>query len=461
MLKSIAFLNKIWYFLIEVLKMYRTFEKKLEKWDANKTKPLIVLGVRQCGKTYILKQFFNKKYKKFTYINLFNDDRIIEICKNEGLYDRRKVLISSTYNINFEDKDTLLFVDEVQLCPKFIQDLKSFCEDNITNIVVAGSLLSNRLKNMNDSFPVGKVHTEYLYPMNFEEYLYAINKQNYIPMIKECFINDSPFALHETLMKLYYDYLYIGGMPEMLQNYIDNDCDISKINEDILQDIKNDYATDITKHVEEDKDKLRIRRIYENIPSQLMKENPKFTYASIDGNNRKKDYVSSLDWLVTSNMVLQCNQLKNIEYPINLFIDFDNYKLFLSDVGLLRKTVNANSYDVLMSKDYTSKGIMTENYVACELQKQFNELNYWTRKNDGNGSKAEVDFVIQIKNEIIPIEVKSGNNKSQSLRIYNEKFKPNLMIKIANANFGKNNNIKTIPLYATFLIRDCLEEIYK
>ena len=191
-------------------KMYRLFEKKLEQWDNNKTKPLVVLGVRQCGKTYIIKHFFEKKYKKFIYINLFTDDRLINICENEGLFERRKALIASTYNIVFSDKDTLVFVDEVQKCPKFIQDLKPLCEEGITNIVVAGSLLNNKLKKMKESYPVGKTHTEYLYPMNFEEYLYAINKGGYIPLIKESFIENKPFALHETLMKVYYDYLYLG-----------------------------------------------------------------------------------------------------------------------------------------------------------------------------------------------------------------------------------------------------------
>ena len=441
--------------------MYRIFEKKLRKWDLNKTKPLVILGVRQCGKTYIIKDFFAKKYKKFININLFEDDRLISIYENEGLYARRKALICSTYNIDFYDKDTLVFVDEVQRCPKFIQDLKPLCEEGIKNIVVAGSLLSNEIKKMKESYPVGKTHTEYLYPMNFEEFLYAINKEGYIPLIKESFLNNKPFALHDTLMKLYYDYLFIGGMPEMLQNYIDNNCDISKIDDSILDDIIKGYSTDITKHVLDEKDKLRIRKIYENIPSQLMKENPKFTYANLDNKDKKKDYISALDWLVTSHMVLECNQLNKPEYPIDLYKDDNNYKLFLSDVGLLRKMVKANSFDVLMSRDYMAKGVINENYVAMELQSQFNELNYWTRKNDGNGSKAEVDFIIQVGSNVIPIEVKSGNNKAQSLRVYNERFHPDLMIKIAGANFGVVDNIKTIPLYATFLIKECLEEMYK
>ena len=439
--------------------MYRLFEKTLETWNNNKKKPLMILGVRQCGKTYIIRHFFEQKYKNFIYINLFEDERIIDIYEKEGLYNRRKSLICSTYNFDFNDSDTLIFIDEVQKCPRFIQDLKALCEEGITNIVVAGSLLSNKLKNMNESYPVGKVHTEYLYPMNFEEYLYAIKKEGYISQLKECFIKNIPFALHDTLMKLYYDYLYIGGMPEMLQNYIDNNCDISKINNTILDDIINDYSTDITKHVENEKDKLRIRKIYESIPSQLMKENPKFVYANIDKKDRKKDYITALDWLTTSHMVLECNQLTTPEYPIGLYKDYDNYKLFLSDVGILRNIVKASSFDVLMSGDYKSKGIITENYVACELQTKFNEINYWTRKNDGNGSKSEVDFIIQIGSDIIPIEVKSGNNKSQSLRIYNEKYHPYLMLKIGDTNFGQVGNVKTIPLYATFLIKECLEEM--
>lgn len=436
--------------------MKRLFENKLDNWYCNPNKkPLIVLGVRQCGKTYIIDKFCKEKYKKYIYINLFRDKRLINIYENNETYDERVELLTSTYNFDFDDKECILFVDEVQKCPLFIQDLKAYCEDKRTNIIVAGSLLSVTLRDMEEAFPVGKVNLEYLYPMNFEEFLYATGNERFIDIIKESFINNKPTGLHEELMNLFRRYLYIGGMPEMLQNYIDNNQDVSKINDKILEDIYISYSSDISKHISEEKDKLRAKNIFENIAPQLLKENPKFMYAKLS-KDRKGDYVSALDWLVTSKIILKCNQLSSPMFPIAGYIDDNNYKLFISDVGLLRKKLNIGAIDTLMEGDYPYKGVLVENYVAEELQEEFNQLCYWTRKNDSNGNKSEVDFIIQVKDKVIPIEVKSGTNKAQSLNVYNELFQPELMLKIGNYDFGKKGNLKTIPLYAIFCIRELL-----
>ena len=284
--------------------MYRKFEEKLNNWkQASNKRPLVVLGVRQAGKTYIINKFGHENYNKFVEINLLKDDRLIKICEN-STFKQRKELLCATYNIDFLDDGTLLFVDEAQLCPKFITDLKNYCEEGINNIIIAGSLLSITLTDMDEPYPVGKTHIEYLYPMNFEEYLYAINKDNYIPYIIKSFKNNEPCPMHDELMNLFRKYLFLGGMPAVLQNYIDNDMDISKMDNTILKDIKKEYQMDIVKHIKSKKDKLRAQNIYNSIPSQLMKENHKFMYAKMDSNERKSDYITALDWLVNSGMVI-------------------------------------------------------------------------------------------------------------------------------------------------------------
>ena len=442
--------------------MLRNFEKSLEIWNKSKNKrPLVVLGSRQVGKTYIIEKFCEENYKKCHIINLFKDDSLITIYNNNNTYKARLDLLCSTYNIDFNDPETILFVDEVQECEMFIQDIKLLCEDGIKNIIIAGSLLGIKLKKMKVSYPVGKTHRETLYPMSFDEYLIAIGKERYIPYIEKSFLENKECPLHDQLLEIYKRFLYLGGMPAVIQNYIDNEQNISLMDDTIIKDIYNEYMNDISKHINDAKDVLRVNNIYQNIPSQLMKENPKFMYAKFDKKERKSDYITALDWLTTSRLVIKCNQITSPEYPIKGFIDDNSYKLFLNDTGILRHLVGANAFDIIMDKDYKYKGVITENYVATELVKQFEEIFYWSRKTNNEGS-SEVDFLIQIGADIIPIEVKAGNDmRSQSLEYYNDKFKPKLMLKISPKNFGKVGNLKTIPLYATFLIKDLLEKELK
>ena len=440
--------------------MQRNFVKILKEWDLDKKnkRPLVVLGARQSGKTYIIDEYCKNNYKNYFVINLFKDKELIKIYEENDNFNDRFQLLCTTYNIDFNDPETILFVDEVQECEMFIQDIKLLCESGIKNIIMAGSLLGVKLKRMKASYPVGKTHREMLYPMSFDEYLIAIGKERYISFIKKSFIENKECQLHEQLLKLYQRFLYLGGMPAVIQNYVDNNLDISQINHSILEDIYNEYMDDISKHVNDSKEVLRINNIYQNIPSQLMKENPKFMYAKFDKKERKSDYITALDWLISSNLVIQCNQITNPEYPIKGFIDDSNYKLYLNDTGILRNMVKANAFQVFMDEDYKYKGVFIENYLATELYKQFGEIYYWSRKGGHEGSNSEVDFLIQIGANVIPIEVKSGNDvRSQSLEYYNEKFNPKLMIKISTKNFGKVGNLKSIPLYATFLIKDLLE----
>lgn len=446
--------------------MKRNFWFKLEAWKNEKNekvrKPLLVIGARQTGKTYIIEKFCNEKYKKFVKINLFEDKRLIDIYNEISEFDKRVEFINKTYNIDFNDKESVLFVDEVQESEEFIESLKLFCESGYTNIICAGSLLGVKVKRFSKSFPVGKIHQEILYPMNFEEFLIATNNEKYIDSIKDSFVNNKECIFHKDLIDLLHRYLYLGGMPELVQNYIDNNQDLSKVDENILKDIASSYIKDMTKYTKEPIETIRIQNIYKNIAPQLLKENPKFMYAKFDKKNRKSDYITALDWLVSSRLILSCNLIKNPEYPIKLYEDNQNYKLFLSDVGLLRNMMGINVFDIFFQNDYKYKGILAENYVAIEFANCFEDIYYWSKRGNENNNQAEVDFVIQIGTDIIPVEVKAGDNiKSKSLDVYNQEYNPKIRIRISSKNFGREGNLISIPLYATFLVKDIIGNILK
>lgn len=436
--------------------MKRKFYDVLTNWDKLPDKmPLMVVGARQVGKTYIINEYCQKNYKNYCYINLFDDDRLIKYFNELDTFSKKVEMLEETYNINLKDKNTILFIDEVQESEKFIEALKLFCEQGYTNIICAGSLLGVKLKRLTASYPVGKVHEEKMYPMDFEEYLWAIGKERYIKFIKESFKNNSECLLHDELMNEFNRYLFLGGMPNIIQNYINHNQSLSEMNKDLIKDIINSYILDMKKYTKDDKENIRIERIYNDIPKQLAKSNQKFTFAKIDiQDNRKRDYLTALDWLISSLLVLPCYSVTIPEYPLKVYYDYDSFKIYLNDTGILCNLASITSVDVLMNNDLKYKGILVENYVATELMKMGYDLSYWSRK-DNSSAVSEVDFIIQKDSRIIPIEVKAGTDmKSKSLETYNKKYSPKLMVKISAKNFGLKDNLKTIPLYATFCLKD-------
>ncbi len=440
--------------------MKRKFWKVIENWDKTiKPKmPLMVVGPRQVGKTYIINEYCKNNYSKYCYINLFDDDNIVNWFKKLHTFDQKLEMLESTYNINLKDTETILFIDEVQESEEFIENLKIFCEKGYTNIICAGSLLGVKLKRLKCSYPVGKVYEENMYPMDFEEYLWAIGKERFIKFIKKSFKENKECLFHEDLMQEVRRFISLGGMPKIIQDYVDNDQKISSINKRLIDNIINSYILDMKKYNSDNKESIRIERIFRNIPSQLSKENPKFIFAKLDTkDNRKRDYITALDWLTASRLVMPCYALFKPTYPILGFLNDETYKLYLNDTSIITSLVNINKPDIILDNDYSYKGIIVENYIATELIKQGYDLCYWTNKNNRVGN-SEVDFVIQHKDKVIPIEVKAGTDmRSKSLSVYNEKFKPELMLKISAKNFGIKGNLKTIPLYAAFLIKDLLD----
>lgn len=433
--------------------MKRIFEQKLFDWkESGMNKPLMVGGARQVGKTYTIKKFANENFEENIYFNLERDEKIKEIF--DKTIDDEKIMenIELYLGRKIDLEKTIFFFDEVQVSENFIVSLKYFNEsEKPYKIICAGSLLGVKINRFKSSFPVGKVRIEYMYPMNFEEFLMATENNMLKEKIEECYkdMKPMPTFAHKKAIDLYRKYLCVGGMPEAVKNFVENDLDILKFDDHIISDIKDMYIADMKKYVSSSLETVKLEKIYKNIPSQLAKENKNFKYNFIEEGGRKRKYESAIDWLVASKMIMINYNCKRMEIPLKVYIDQSIFKLYLSDVGILTNMSEIKFPDIILDNNFIYKGAITENYVAQEINFKEETLFYWTSKRN-----AEIDFVLYSKMDgIIPIEVKSGNNiKSVSLNMYMDEYKPKYGIRFSTRNFGFENNIKSIPLYAVFCI---------
>lgn len=430
--------------------MERNLYKNLLEWKQKRINmPYMLVGARQTGKTFILEEFCKNEFEKYLYINLDNMEKIKEIFEKTIIPEEIILNIEALLGIEIDIEKTIIFIDEIQVSERAISSLKYFCESkNEYKIVCAGSLLGVKINRFKSSFPVGKVWIDYLYPMNFEEFLKAIKEEKLLKIIEESYIKMLPMldGLHEKALKLYYDYMCTGGMPIAILNYIENNKNILKFDDNINEMILTSYMADMSKYTE-NTESIRNSKIYQSIPAQLGKENKKFKYSLVEKSARSREYESSMEWLIASNMLLKCNSITTPKSPLKAYIE-DNFKIYLSDIGLLRVLAKISSNEIILNKNMLYKGVLAENYVAESLYAKYRELYYWQL-----GNVYEVDFLINIEGDIIPIEVKaSDNTTSKSLNYYIDRFKPKYSIRISSKNFGFNSNIKSIPLYATHLI---------
>ena len=430
--------------------MYRKIEEELKKWKNDYKMPLMLIGARQTGKTYILEDFCKKNFNNYIYINLDKEENIGEIF--ESTIDPQTIIekIEIIKNIIINPEDTIIFLDEIQVSERAITSLKYFCEsDKPYKIVCAGSLLGVKMNRFKSSFPVGKVTIKYLYPMDFEEYLIALGEEKLINEIRIHYESNEALLnpIHEKALELYKKYLVLGGMPAMISNFIDNEYNISHVNFELQEQIITSYLADMNKYTE-NSEGIKNGQIYNSIPKELARTNNTFKYSIVDKDARKIRYESSLDWLLASNMILKCDLTEKNESPLKAFINADKFKLYLSDVGLLRALSNLDYSEILLDKNEMFRGVLTENYIACELYPRTKELYYY------NFDRYEIDFLIKDDGDIIPVEVKSGRRiNSKSLNEYIKKYKPKYSIRISSKNFGLENNIKSVPLYAVFCIK--------
>ena len=431
--------------------MERKIYKDLLDWKNSSTrKPLILQGARQVGKTYIVNIFGAENYSNVVYFNFekeqglkdfFSDLVPQNIIKKLANYKRKEIL----------PNHTLIIFDEVQSCPEALTSLKYFCEEaNEYHIIALGSLLGVSVHRQKFSFPVGKIDFLNMYPMDFEEFLLA-NKCDYLlESIKTCFQNntklDQPF--HEQAMNLYKTYLYVGGMPEVVQEYISNkNFELVKIKQ---QTILSSYFDDMGKYNNET-EIPKTRLIYENLGKQLAKENRKFKYSAVKSGGRASEFSRASMWLCLAGIANQLHKLEQIKLPLSAYVSQDDFKFYMNDVGLCSASQNILIDDIMYDNPYFNdfKGGLTENYINNQLI--VNKLNayYWT-----SGNQAEIDFVTRLGSDIIPLEVKSSENtRSKSLNEFVNKFQPKYSIRISAKNFGFDNNIKSVPLYAVFCMK--------
>lgn len=430
--------------------MKRKIYENLLNWKEKNSKlPYMLVGARQTGKTYILTEFCKNEFENYIYINLENMLDITKIF--EETLEPKKIIqsIEIILNTKINIENTIIFIDEIQTSERAINSLKYFAEaEEKYKIVCAGSLLGVKINRFKSSFPVGKVWIDYLYPMDFEEFLIAIDEQNLNNAIRESYKKMEPMleTIHEKALNLYNEYMCIGGMPSNILEYIKSGKDISQYKDDLSNIIITSYLADMSKYTE-NTEAIKNNKIYNSIPEQLGKENKKFKYSVVEKSARSREYETSLEWLVASNMILKCNNIKTPKSPLKAYTD-EAFKIYLSDIGILRVLSKITINEILLNKNMLYKGVLAENYVAQILNNNYKELYYWQL-----GSYYEVDFVINIDGDIIPIEVKaSDNTTSKSLNYYIERYKPKYAIRLSTKNFGFSNNIKAIPLYAAHLM---------
>ena len=423
--------------------MKRYITEKLVEWKNSKErKPLILKGARQVGKTYILKEFGENNYDNVAYFNFDHDDGLASLFLNTK--DPRRIIeqLSLVNGSKINPSSTLIIFDEIQECPNALNSLKYFCEEASSyHVACAGSLLGIRLSKT--SFPVGKVDFLNLYPMTFSEFLEADHLESLVEVMKQTKeIKEIPAIFESKLIEKLKIYYIVGGMPEVVYSWV-NDKDIEKVNK-IQKNILLSYENDFSKHIDI-KEANKVSLIWNGIPSQLARENKKFVYQVIKEGARAREYENALNWLNDADLISKCYLVNKCAFPLRGYQDLSAYKIYMNDIGLLRRMADLDSSILLEGNKLLLefKGAFTENYVANVLKYLYGEApNYYTF------DRNEIDFVIQRKNKIIPIEVKSDKSTNHnSLTKYNSSNDNEFSFRFSLNNLSKDGKIINIPLY--------------
>lgn len=432
--------------------MERNMMQELVKWkNIQKNRmPLILYGVRQVGKTYILREFGDRYFKNTVYINFERMKIVAGYFEGELNPNRIIRLLEEYFNQKIVPDETLLIFDEIQECERALTALKYFCEEAPEyHIAAAGSLLGVAINREEYSFPVGKVVMKTLYPLGFDEFLCALEQQHLVSLIKEHFeqMLEMPQEIHQELLYWYDRYLFIGGMPAAINQYKERK---SLINVPEIQSmILNAYIADMAKYASES-ESTKIRNAFLSMPAQLAKENKKFQYKLIRKGATAGLFGDSIAWLAFAGVVLSCDRITRAELPLIAFRDVSSFKLYLSDIGLL-SAFTGILWENIVKHELSDlyRGALAENYVAQTLKASGYDLYYWT----SDSPAAEVDFVIQRQGKILPIEVKSGENvNAKSLKHFHNRYQPEKIIRLSEKNFGTDNTLYSVPLYAAFCL---------
>ncbi len=424
--------------------MYRTAMEQLQRWKAkNHRKPLIIRGARQVGKTWLMKEFGKNEYDHVVYINFDNNRRMKNLFEESLEVERLVTGLELYAGYKIDPTNTLLIFDEVQEVPKALSSLKYFNEDAPQyQIICAGSLLGVAL-HQGTSFPVGKVEFLDLYPLSYFEFLMALGKERYVELLKKDGF-DLAAAFKQDYIDLLKQYYYVGGMPETVQAFVDN-RDFNEVRE-IQQRILAAYEQDFSKHAPNEV-VPRIRMLWNSIPAQLTKENKKFIYGLIKEGARAKEYELALLWLTDCGLVHKVHRITAPNLPLKAYEDLKAFKLFLVDVGLLSCMVGLRQDILLDSSELFKefKGALTEQYVLQQLKTiKGLKICYWT----ADRGSAEVDFVLDNGIHVIPVEVKAEVNlQAKSLKVYRDKFQPQLSIRTSMADYKKEDWLLNLPLW--------------
>ncbi len=426
------------------MEIKRNIIQKLIKWkDSEFRNPLIIQGARQVGKTYLLKSFGKKHYESTAYFNFEKTPELAQFFEHSK--EPKKILenLSVLHGSNIKPQNTLIIFDEIQECNQALNSLKYFCEETPEyHIACAGSLLGVALSR-GMSFPVGKVDFENIYPVSFSEFLNIADKNLFSYLNNMNKIETIPDIFFNKILEKFKLYSISGGMPKSIITLLsDKGVDLC---ETVLLNIINSYKLDFSKYVT-NKDIQKINYIWESMPSQLSRENKKFVYKTLKIGARARDYEDALLWLVNAGLIYKIYRNEKANLPLSAYDDLSAFKIYLLDVGVLRRLSNLKPSVLVDGNRIFSefKGALSENYILQSLILQFNEIpRYWT-----SGNKAEVDFLLQFDNEIIPIEVKSNVNvKSKSLFYYRQKYSPPVCIRYSLNNLKYSGGILNIPLF--------------
>jgi predicted AAA+ superfamily ATPase len=436
------------------MKIERKAIETLKAWRNRKShKPLILQGARQVGKTWLLKEFGKSN---FDDVAIFNFDENPELKQFFGsTKDVKRIIenLSLVHGKTIHPETTLIVFDEIQECNDALNTLKYFCEDAPEYyIACAGSLLGVAMSR-GASFPVGKVDFLNIYPVSFTEFLSVADNSlyNYLLSIKN--IEPIPDLFFNQLLDKFKMYYISGGMPEAVVELLD-EGDIENVQK-ILLNILNAYALDFSKH-SDNSDVTKIGYIWQSLPSQLARDNKKFLYQTVKPGARARDYETALQWLVNAGLIYRVNRSTKPALPLKAYDDLSAFKIYSLDVGLLRRLSGLSPSAIAEGNRLLTefKGALTENYILESLTGQFeNAPRYWTSQN-----KAEVDFILQTDNDIIPIEVKSDENVTgKSLTFYRKEFIPKLSIRYSLKNLKQDGGLMNIPLFMADMTKTLIE----
>lgn len=425
--------------------MYRMAMNALLQWKEKiNRKPLIIMGARQVGKTWLMKEFGRTHYDKTAYISFYNNKRMDDVFQSDFDINRIIMNLNIESGVTITPGDTLIILDEIQDSPKVLESLKYFCEEAPQyHVVAAGSLLGVAIHE-GVSYPVGKVDLLDLYPLNFREFLYAVDEQSLVEALatKDYTLIDNFSDKYLFWLKNYY---YVGGMPAVVDEFRQNK-DYAEVRQ-IQHDIIRQYEGDFGKHVDA-RTLPRIRLVWDSVPMQLAKENKKFFFGQIKKGARSSEYEIAIQWLVDCGLVYKVNRVNEPNMPLKAYKSMNAYKLFVLDVGLLGAMSDLEVESILEGNDIfiEFKGALTEQYV---LQQMISDTRYTPYYFGTEKATFEQDFLIQKGKNIIPIEVKSSDNiRSQSLKAYCDKYKPDKAVRFSTLKYIDQGWMENIPLYA-------------